>query len=115
MNWISISDENEVSLLQEKSFDQSVKAIIIFKHSTRCSISSMAKDRLERHWDLDPAAYPVFYVDVLASRPLSNKIADVFAIRHESPQLIILQKGKVIFSASHSEISFPEIRKIVNN
>ncbi|MDF2435728.1 MAG: hypothetical protein K0Q95_104 [Bacteroidota bacterium] len=115
MNWSVISNETDASLLREKSFDPSVKALFIFKHSTRCSISSVAKDRLERSWKLDTDTYPAFYVDVLTARPLSNKIADEFNVRHESPQLIILKEGKVIYTASHSEISYSEILTIINN
>jgi bacillithiol system protein YtxJ len=108
MNWIQLTD---VAQLDEIVTDSHVHAVAIFKHSTRCSVSSMAKRSLERDWNLDAAKLPVYYLDLIAFRNISNEIADRFDIRHESPQLILIKDGKAIYHASHSEIDFDSIVK----
>jgi bacillithiol system protein YtxJ len=79
--------------------------VLIFKHSTRCSISSMALNRMENA--NPPLQYHI--VDVISNRPVSNKIAEVFSVHHESPQLLIIYKGECMYEASHLEIQPREI------
>src|SRR5688500_3711305 len=81
----------------------------VFKHSTRCSVSSMAKSRLERSWPYSDSELPVFYIDVIGQRELSNKIAETTGIRHESPQLIVWNNGLVSYHASHISIAIPQL------
>lgn len=77
--------------------------VLTFKHSTRCSISSMAWQRLGRGWD---AANPiaVLYVDLIAHRDVSNAISDYTGVPHASPQMILSRSGEVLGYASHMEI-----------
>jgi bacillithiol system protein YtxJ len=75
----------------------------------------MAKDRLERKWTFDPEKVPSYYLDVLLSRNISNLIAQKYNIEHASPQVLIIENGKCIYSASHSEISFESLFGIINN
>lgn len=114
MTWNFLTAEDQLQDFYELSSKQDIEAVIVFKHSTRCSISMMAKDRLERKWDLDPVNYPAYYVDVISSRVVSNQLADVFAVEHQSPQLLIIKNGKCVYNASHSEIAFPEIQEFLN-
>jgi bacillithiol system protein YtxJ len=79
----------------------------IFKHSTRCSISSMAKNRVERDWDLD---FPIYYLDLIQYRSISNLIAAKSGIEHQSPQLIVFQNGLPVYDASHNAIDANEIK-----
>ena len=54
------------------------------------------------------AAHPdvhAYLVDVRAERPLSQDIAARTGVRHESPQVIILRRGAVVWSASHEDIT----------
>jgi bacillithiol system protein YtxJ len=80
------------------------KPIAIFKHSTRCSLSSMAKSRLERGWNINDNDIEMYYLDLLNYRNISNKIASDFNVEHQSPQLIVLSQGDVLYHASHGEI-----------
>lgn len=75
---------------------------VIFKHSTTCPISGMAKRRLESDWSIDITPY---YLDLLSYRSISNTIADRLDVRHESPQIILLHNGKAIYNESHLDIS----------
>ena len=69
--------------------------VVIFKHSTRCSISATAIDRLERKWEVsNHPDVSAFYLDVIQHRELSQSVADRYGITHESPQMLVIQDGK---------------------
>jgi len=95
MHWTTIHTREELQNVLGQSRETPV---LLFKHSTRCAISSMAFDRLDRYWDDDEMKQTNAYlVDVVHDRPLSNWIAEHFGIRHESPQILLIRNGKVIF------------------
>ena len=83
------------------------KPQVIFKHSTRCSISSVAFQRLQKAQQ--PEGIDFYYLDLLAHRPLSNRVAEVFKVHHESPQVLVIKDGKCIFDESHLGISMLDI------
>lgn len=105
MNWIplrSIDDLEQVIYLSQE------KPQVIFKHSTRCNISSVAKNRLERA-DV-PGELQFHYLDLISYRPLSNAVADRFAVEHESPQILVIKNGKCVYNESHMGIDMDEIK-----
>lgn len=79
--------------------------VLIFKHSTRCSISMMAWSRLQRQWSSKLADLPVYYLDLLNYRPISAQIAENFNVEHESPQALLISRGRCVWHASHNAIS----------
>ena len=104
MNWIPLTEEAQLEQVKEQSTKQPV---VIFKHSTRCSISSMAKSRLERE---TPAPNTLFYyLDLIAHRSLSNKVAELFHVHHESPQILLIKNGECTYDESHNGISMADI------
>ncbi len=92
MNWIALTEDGQLEEIKEKSNQQPV---VIFKHSTRCSISSMAKNRLERETPADNILF--YYLDLIRYRPVSNKIAADFHVPHESPQILLIKNGECIY------------------
>jgi bacillithiol system protein YtxJ len=110
MNWIELSDLEQVDQIIQQSLS---KPQLIFKHSTRCSISSMVKDRLERQWKAYLDEFPVYYLDLIRYRSVSNFLSDTFGVIHESPQLLIIKDGKCLFDCSHSDISVSAIEAII--
>jgi bacillithiol system protein YtxJ len=84
---------------------------IVFKHSTACPVSWSAHTQVTRFMKAHPEA-PVYMVPVIKDRPLSQKIAAATGVRHESPQIIVLRKGKVVASASHGEITVDELTEM---
>ena len=104
MNWIDLTDESQLETIKALSNQQPV---VIFKHSTRCSISSMAKNRLDRSTAPDSILF--YYLDLLRFRPLSNKIAETFQVHHESPQVLLIRNGECIYDESHGGIDMTEI------
>jgi len=94
----------------EEAIDASYfKDIVLFKHSTTCSISVMAKLRLEDAWDL--TGIDAYYLDLKAYRHISDAIAKRFAIHHESPQILLIRKGECIYDGSHFDVSVAEIKE----
>jgi bacillithiol system protein YtxJ len=104
MPWIHLTDEEQLKHLISKSAAQPQ---VIFKHSTRCSISSVAFHRLQKAQQ--PAGMDFYYLDLLAHRPLSNKVAEVFQVHHESPQVLVIKEGKCVYDESHLGISMTDI------
>src|SRR5665213_870444 len=107
MNWIPLQDENQ---LEEILSNSNNIPQVIFKHSTRCSISSMAKNKLDKKES--PEGINFYLLDLIRFRGLSNKIAHDFGISHQSPQVLVIDKGKCIFNESHLGISFDEIQEV---
>ncbi|RYU92942.1 bacillithiol system redox-active protein YtxJ [Emticicia agri] len=107
MNWQTINDEKQIEEIKQKSFENPV---LVFKHSTSCSISSASLGRIERAWDKEKAGnIEPFYLDLLQYRSISNKIAKDFEVEHQSPQVLLIQNGECTYDASHFEIRFDEI------
>lgn len=104
MNWISLTSKAQVDTLKEKSFQIPQ---VIFKHSTRCSISSMVMSRLER--SSVPEGSDFYYLDLIAYRDISNQLAEDFRVRHESPQVLVIKNGVCIYNESHMAITMDEI------
>ena len=90
-------------------------AVLIFKHSTSCSISMMALTRFESEWDLNISNCDLYFLDLIAHRDISNKIAEITGVIHQSPQVIVLRKGEVLYEESHNSISARDIKKEVNS
>ena len=109
INWNSLTREEQIQDLIEESKQ---KPVVIFKHSTSCSISATAKGRLERQWsESDLAHVKPYYLDLLAYRPVSNQVARTFDIEHESPQLLLIRDGECVYDASHLGIRLEEVKK----
>ena len=104
MEWIHLTDEEQLKYIIETSKE---KVQVIFKHSNRCSISSVALQRLQKA--AQPGNIDFYFLDLIRYRNISNKIADVFKVRHESPQVLVIKNGHCIFTESHLGIDMHEI------
>lgn len=107
MNWKKLTESAQIEEIKELS---KTKPALIFKHSTRCAVSSMSLDRLLRNWKAeDGEKVTPYFLDLIAYRTLSDQIEDEFGVPHESPQVIIIRGGKAVYDNSHYGISYPEI------
>lgn len=104
--WKKIESEEDLAKAIEDSFQN---RIAIFKHSTSCFISRTVLKNFEKEVENSDQPVNVYYLDLLAHRSVSNKIAADFEIRHESPQLIVIENGKPLNNASHQDISLSQI------
>ncbi len=109
MNWIQLTNAKQLEEIKETSKQ---KPQVIFKHSTRCSISSMAKGRLER--SSTPQQADFYYLDLIANRNISNQIARDFNVFHESPQILVIKNGECVYDESHASITMDEIKDHVS-
>ena len=104
MNWIPLTTDAQ---LDQLITDSATRPQVIFKHSTRCSISSMSKNRLERN--PQPAGIDFYFLDLIAYRQLSGKVETLFMVPHESPQVLLIKNGQSVYNESHSGITMDEI------
>ena len=113
MNWNQLTSLSQLDSIKEESAEYPV---LIFKHSIRCSVSSMALDRLERAWDeTELTDLKPYFLDLINHREISNAIADVFGVDHESPQILIISDGKSIYDNSHMGIAYHEIKRVYDD
>ncbi|MFZ4862232.1 bacillithiol system redox-active protein YtxJ [Sphingobacterium sp. Mn56C] len=105
MNWTTITQEEELQAI----YNATDTVAVLFKHSTRCPVSSMAKRSLEFDADQIPETLTFYYLDLIRYRPLSNKIAELWGVQHESPQIIVVKGNTSIYHASHSDIEMRDI------
>ncbi|MGL2964163.1 bacillithiol system redox-active protein YtxJ [Flavobacterium sp. RSB2_4_14] len=101
-----------VGQLNEIINESTETPVVIFKHSTRCSVSRMALRQFENEFDLQSKVTP-YFLDLLEHRDVSNEIAEVFQVMHQSPQLILIKNGVAIHNASHSDIAAEDLEQYV--
>lgn len=108
MNWNKITQISELDEINNLSLKN---RILVFKHSTRCSISASALNRLERNWnnEIDDLKIIPYFLDLIAFRNISNEIASKWNIEHQSPQVLIIENGICVYNNSHMGISYEEI------
>lgn len=94
---------------ESQSFDELLsrsneRPVVIFKHSNSCPISAAAYQEMGRIQD-------VALVEVQSARELSNEIERRTGILHESPQVLVLRKGKVVWEATHWDVKEAQVAK----
>ena len=109
MNWTMLESADQINAIkQEQGYS------VIFKHSTRCSISMMVKKRFELDWSQLPDNLPLYFLDLIKHRDLSNQIAKDFQVYHESPQLLLIKNGECILDLSHGQVSVEEALSVLS-
>ncbi len=113
MSWIPLQDENQLNEIIERS-KKAELPLAIFKHSTRCGVSAGAKMYIEDSQAFKGGSFEIYYLDLIANRSLSNKIAETFDIKHESPQLLFIKDGDCVYDVSHHNVSGRSFKKVLN-
>jgi bacillithiol system protein YtxJ len=108
MKWTSLESADQISTIKHNEGYS-----LIFKHSTRCAISLMVKKRFELDWAKLPTDIPLYFLDLIKYRDLSNKIASDFQVYHESPQLLLIKDGECILDLSHGQVSVEETLSVI--
>ncbi|BBW95217.1 bacillithiol system redox-active protein YtxJ [Geobacillus sp. FSL W8-0032] len=78
---------------------------LFVKHSLTCPISRAAFRECET-FAADHPELPVYCLYVQEARPLSNHIAETTGVKHESPQALLFENGRVVWHASHGNITY---------
>lgn len=99
--WERLTSVNQLKEVIKGSAD---KPVLLFKHSTRCNISSMALNGFTRNWSGTPEDIDIYYLDLLNYRDVSNAMATETGVLHQSPQVIVLKNKEVVYTATHSGI-----------
>lgn len=108
MNWNRLDSIETIDKIIEESKD---KPVVIFKHSTSCSISSMALNRLERSWnESEMSEVKAYYLDLISYKDISNAVADRFEVMHQSPQVLLIKDGECVYDDSHMGISYQNLK-----
>jgi len=108
IEWTPLTDVNQL-----KEINSSEKPVLIFKHSTRCGISRMVLRKFEHNFEIEEGKITLYFLDLLAHRELSHKIAEEYDVMHQSPQVLVLKKGKVVAHGSHNGIHSIALEKFV--
>lgn len=106
MNWIHLTTEDQLEEIRNRS---KTKPQVIFKHSIRCGVSSMALSRLERTYT--PMNADFYLLDLISYRNISNRIATEYDVYHESPQVLVISNEQCVYDESHSGINMDEIEE----
>lgn len=107
IDWKELTDLKQLDDVVSESADVPV---IIFKHSTRCSISRMALKNFEREYGIDADKAKPYFLDLLEHRDISNEIASRFDVTHQSPQLLLIKNGAAVYHTSHSDIDAEAVK-----
>jgi bacillithiol system protein YtxJ len=109
VGWRPLTDFGQLNEIIDLSTE---KPVLIFKHSTRCSISRMVLKQFENEFDLQDKVIP-YFIDLLEFRNVSNEIASRFVVTHQSPQIILVKDGKAVYNASHESIDIRKLAQFV--
>ncbi|CAN5208602.1 bacillithiol system redox-active protein YtxJ [soil metagenome] len=113
MKWSKLESLDQIEGIKETS---KKTPVLIFKHSTSCSISRTSLDRLERNWKQEEMdVVESFFLDLLSHRDVSNQIAREFSVEHQSPQILLIENGVSVYDRSHFDINYQELRDEVKN
>ena len=110
VKWKLLSELDQLDAIEQTSH---TTPVVIFKHSTRCNISRMALKQFENHYSISQEDAEPYFLDLLEYRPVSNAVADKFNVVHQSPQLLLINNGVCVYTASHSDIDAEDLAKKV--
>ncbi|MCG1036894.1 bacillithiol system redox-active protein YtxJ [Polaribacter sargassicola] len=110
LNWIPLTSLEQLEEIKEIS---KTEAVLIFKHSTRCGISSMVIKRFEALFKEEHKNLKVYYLDLLNYRNISDEVGYTFQVMHQSPQLIVVQNGVSVHNASHYDITITNLSRFI--
>jgi bacillithiol system protein YtxJ len=107
-------DNHFVRITDTKAFEEwadrsKERLVVIFKHSLTCPISASAYDQMAQ-FDGEVAL-----IEVQRAPELSREIENSLGVEHESPQVIILRKGRVVWNASHFGITADAVTKAMRS
>jgi bacillithiol system protein YtxJ len=110
VGWRKLADLGQLNEIIELS---NQKHILIFKHSTRCSISRFALKNFENEYAFTAEELQPYLLDLLEYRAISNEITNRFDVMHQSPQILLIKEGKCVYDDSHDGIEVNKLKKFI--
>lgn len=108
--WNYLERQEQLEEIRRISFE---KPVSIFKHSTRCAISRMAWNQFQKHYNISNDKMELYYLDLLECRSISDAIASDYNVEHQSPQIIVIKEGTVVYHTSHESIDAKDLKEFV--
>ena len=109
--WIPLNILQQLKYIEEQS---SAKPQLIFKHSTRCSVSRFVLNEFKSGYSFSEVDFTAYFLDLLRYREISNAVAQQFDVVHQSPQLLIIKNGKAVAHASHENVNKIKLTDFLN-
>jgi bacillithiol system protein YtxJ len=110
LNWLPLTSMDQLEEIKTLSKTESV---FIFKHSTRCGISSMVIKQFEALFTEEHQNLKVYYLDLLNYRDISDEVGYSFQVIHQSPQLIIVKNGVSVQNSSHYDVTLTDLTTFI--
>lgn len=110
LDWNYLESLEDLDAAEQLSYE---KTVVLFKHSTRCSISRFVLKQFENTYDIPTEQMVIYFLDLIEYRPISNEIAARFGVTHQSPQMIVLKEGKTVYDSSHESIDAKSLEQFV--
>lgn len=110
--WVKITSLEQLREIMENTKQ---KPALFYKHSSRCEVCTMVLNNFRAEWGKSDGLCTLYFVDLLANRDVSNEIERVTGVQHQSPQVIVLNEDKIMYTATHSSISIDAIDLTLNN
>ncbi len=107
--WQALRSVDQLAVIDERS---KTKTQVIFKHSTRCGISSMVMNQFVSMYDV-AANIDLYYLDLLSFRDVSDEVGYKFQVMHQSPQLLVIRNGVTVAHASHGAVNDIDLSRFV--
>ena len=111
VSWINLTQIEQVDGAIEDSIE---RAVVFFKHSTRCIVSRHALLQFEKEWRFDSDTIDFYLLDLLNHRDVSNYISQITSVYHQSPQILVIQNKEVVYTTSHENISAENVYHKLN-
>jgi len=108
--WIFLTSESQLEEIVRKSFE---KPQVVFKHSTRCSISSVSMNKFVKNYNIPKEDADLYYLDLLNYRSVSDEVGYRFQVMHQSPQVLVIKNGEAVYDASHYAIQTDKILDLI--
>lgn len=108
--WIDLNTINQLQTIKDIS---ATKTQVIFKHSTRCSISRMVIKQFAEDFEFSENQMDLYYLDLIAYREVSNMVANTFNVVHESPQVLVIKNGIAVTHESHGSINDLDLNRFI--
>jgi len=106
-----------IELHEKQDLEQLLKQsrkepVLLFKHSTQCSRSAAVIEGFEAFERKNPSLVCGLIL-VIEDRDISDEVEERFAIRHESPQAILIVNEAPVWHASHWKITEDALEEAV--
>ncbi|MDX1591264.1 MAG: bacillithiol system redox-active protein YtxJ [Balneolaceae bacterium] len=108
--WVYPDNKDELSRILETSD----KLVLVYKHSNRCATCLMTMRVAEKIMREFGDRLRYIFLDVIHNRDISSHVAEMTSVRHESPQVILINDGITVMDLSHGHIGYETLQNAIN-